>query len=153
MGRVLKSLGLIAVALALAASPALGAYKTSPEEGRKYAKLAKKAFLKSESDEYKLRDCWRIGPGGVGGTYKFLPGGVVCRFSGPVLKTGFGEDACKFLDFAAKQGRKRNAFVTDHVTKFTSLRPYWIGREWCDFVPGAEEPPAPFGSKGPPLFG
>ena len=41
MGRVLKSLGLVAVALALAASPALAAkYRTSPEEGRKYATKA-----------------------------------------------------------------------------------------------------------------
>ena len=143
--------GLITVALALAASTALGAYKTSPEEGRKYAKKHKKAFLKSESDEYKLRGCWRLGSGGAGGE-GFYPGGVVCRFSGPVLKTAFGEDACRFFDFAAKQGRKRAAFVTDTVTKYTSSRPYWIGLEWCSFQPG-EEPPPPIGSKGPPLFG
>jgi hypothetical protein len=143
--------GLITVALAVVASTALGAYKTSPEEGRKYAKKAKK--VSGLGPAYRLRGCWRIGPGGVGGTYKYLPGGVVCRFSGPIITSGSGEEACRIYDFAAKQGKKRNAFVTDHVTKFTTDRPYWIGREWCDFVPGAEEPSAPIGSTGPPLFG
>ncbi len=168
MGRVLKSMGLIAVALALAASPALaGKYRTSPEEGRKYATKHMKFYLGAESQTYTLRGCWRIGPDGVGfTTYGGLyPGGVVCRFSGPIIKTAFDEDACRIFDFAAKQQqqpqkkkqkkkkKKRLVVVTDNVTKYTTDRPYWIGAAWCGLEPGAEGPPPPPGVIGPPLFG
>ena len=61
MGRVLKSLGLVAVALALAASPALaGKYRTSPKEGKSIAQKY------SNFGKWPFRSCWRIGGGGAG---------------------------------------------------------------------------------------
>lgn len=158
MRKLVASLGLIGVALALAASPAPGAYRTSPEEGLKYTTLHMKLDQGGRASTYALRGCWRIGPGGVG-TYGLYSGGVVCRFSGPVYQGGpNGEDACRIADYAAKQKKPKKSkkakkkfvtkFVTDNVTDYA----VWPGGEWCRFEPGAEDPSPPLFSIGPRLF-
>jgi hypothetical protein len=147
MRKLLVPLGVIAVALAVASPALAGKYRTSPEEGLKFTTKHGKRFLGSQWPGYSLRGCWRVGPDGAG-EHALYPGGVVCRFSGPVQKTAFDEDACRVFDFVAKQGKKKR-FVTDNVT----IGPgYWIGGEWCRFEPGAEEPSPPPGAIGPPLF-
>jgi hypothetical protein len=144
--------GLIALALALAASSALGAYKTSPNEGSKYAKLHRNAEAGPPS-RWQFRNCWRIGPNGVkypGGSFgslvpaKDLRGGVACRFSSTFLPST--SEVCLQLDVAVKQ--KRGHFVT---LTFSGSSQRWTGT-WCGGEPGAEVPPPPNYTIGPDLF-
>jgi hypothetical protein len=159
MGRVPKSLGLVAVALALAASPALGAYKTSPQEGR----AASQSVINDYPDPsaWPFRNCWRIGPKGAG--WWSPPGGVgrggiVCRFSTEALgrpETGY---ACLLREIAVKEIPKKKKkikgtkkiFALWEVSRGNSTR---VDGDWCLRVPGAEEPPPPNGAIGPALFG
>lgn len=143
-------IGLIAVAFALVASTALGAYKTSPKEGRKYAKQERNDQT-GPSSWWKFYNCWRIGPGGYtvpGVTSGNFPGGVVCSFSRSLSVPTSPETVCVVLDIIVKQ-KKRSIFT------LVGRDPYghrWIGG-WCTREPGAPEPGPPGGSKGPALFG
>ena len=156
MRKLALSIGLIGVALALVAAPALGAYKTSPNEGRAVSKSVIRDYP-GPSSRWPFRGCWRIGPGGAGWWVPLgqapgvLRGGVVCRFSTLPITSPYGT-ACLLREFAVKQAKPvngRKSFRLEEVSRGNSDR---VDGPWCSREPGAEEPPPPIGAIGPNLF-
>lgn len=147
------------MALAVA-SPASGAYRTSPKEGKSIAQKY------DQFGKWPFRTCWRIGPGGAGwwtvetGALKapgILPGGIVCRFSSPADYIPDYGWVCIVYETAVKQDKKHKAtrkvakktFQLEAVSRGLSQR---VIGDWCNRIPGAVEPPLPPGAIGPPLF-
>jgi hypothetical protein len=164
MRKLLVPLGVIAAAFAVAA-PALGAYKTSPQEGRGAAQSVVNDY--PDPSQWPFRNCWRIGPKGAG--WWSPPGGVgrggiVCRFSTwpPAFNPDLGY-ACLLREIAVKEIPKKKKkikgikkiFALWEVSRGNSQRetdPIDDGPSWCNREPGAEEPPLPTGAIGPALF-
>ncbi len=150
MRKLAVSLGVIAVALAVASPALAGKYRTSPKEGKSIAQKY------SQFGKWPFRSCWRIGGGGAG-SYGILPGGIVCRFSSPPEYTPDYGWVCAVNDEAVKQDKKHKArpglakktFQLEDVTVRGQSR--WAG-DWCNRIPSAVEPPPPTGAIGPALF-
>jgi hypothetical protein len=128
-----------AVVFALVAAVAAEAYKTTAEEGRKFSRKYAKQFY---GDNWKQRECWRVGPNGVGRAgWEIARRGVVCRFSFPTKRNAY----CRVLAVAVKDKRPEGRLTAEEVEQ---LSPQEVSRDaaWCDGEPGGEAPPKPEGA-------
>ena len=134
-----------AVLCGLVTAAAAEAYKTTAEEGRKFSRLYMDQLEEEEyKEQYKQRECWRIGRRGVGREgFEVARRGVVCRFSSPTRRGAF----CNTVAIAVKDNRPEGRLVVQKVAQLSS-QTLARSREWCDKEPGAPAPiPKPEGAK------